>query len=526
MAPPGKKESAARHAFLVGAGIFLSRTVGLVRQRFINAAFGQEAVGDAIAAALRIPNMLQNLLGEGVLSASFIPVYARLLAEGDEEEANRVAGAIFALLALVASIVVLTGVLAAPYLTYAVASGYTGYRREMTILLVRILFPGLGMLVLSAWCLGILNSHRKFFLSYTAPVLWNLAIIATLVMFRGQPQQQLAITFAWGFVAGCALQFGVQVPVVLRVAKKLRPRLETTSAHVREVIRNFVPVLISRGVVQISAYIDVNIASALPIGAVAGLNNAQTLYLLPVSLFGMSISASELPAMSSALGSAAEVAERLRSRLNAGLRQIAFFVVPSAMAFLALGQVIVALLFQVRHFTAADAQYDWAILAGSAVGLMAQTLGRLYSSTYYALRDTRTPLRFAVIRVVLTTILGVVSALFLPRWIGIGLKWGAAGLTASAGIAGWVEFTLLRRELNRRIGATGVPGGLVARLWLAALAAAAVAWAVKLGIGGRHPLSGGVVVVGAYGVTYFAAAWLLRVEECATAVRRVLRFVR
>jgi putative peptidoglycan lipid II flippase len=216
----------------------------------------------------------------------------------------------------------------------------------------------------------------------------------------------------------------------------------------------------------------------------------------------------------------------LRARLNTGLRQIAFFIVPSAMAFLTLGGVIVALLFQVRRFTAADAQYDWAILAGSAVGLLAQTLGRLYSSTYYALRDTRTPLRFAVVRVILTTVLGFLCSIPLPHWLGIDPKWGAAGLTASAGVAGWVEFTLLRRGLNRRIGTSGVPAGLVARLWASALTAAAVAWTVKLGIGGQHPLSGGIAIVGAYGVTYFAAAWILRVEACGAVVRRLVRFVR
>jgi putative peptidoglycan lipid II flippase len=525
VAPPQKRESTGRHAFLVGAGILLSRLVGLVRQRFINRAFGQSNTADAIAAALRIPNLLQNLLGEGVLSASFIPVYARLLAEGDEEEADRVAGAIFGALALAASVIVLAGVLFAPYLIYAVAPGFAGPKRELTIWLVRILFPGLGMLVLSAWCLGILNSHRKFFLSYTAPVLWNLAIIATLIIFRAQPQEKLAITFAWGFVVGCALQFGVQVPVVLRLAPKLRFRFETHSANVREVIRNFIPVFVSRGVVQISAYVDTMLASMLGQGAVAGLANAQTLYLLPIGLFGMSVSAAELPAMSSALGSAAEVAAQLRSRLNAGLRQIAFFIVPSAMGFLSLGGVIVALLFQTGRFTAADAQYDWAILAGSAVGLLAQTLGRLYSSTYYALRDTRTPLRFAVVRVILTTGLGFLCSIPLPHWLGIDPRWGAVGLTASAGAAGWVEFTLLRRTLNRRIGSTGLPGGLVARLWLSALIAAAAAWAVKLAVGTRHPLAGGLAIVAAYGLAYFAAAWLLRIEECAAVVRRVGRMV-
>jgi putative peptidoglycan lipid II flippase len=258
-------------------------------------------------------------------------------------------------------------------------------------------------------------------------------------------------------------------------------------------------------------------------GAVAGLTNAQTLYLLPVSLFGMSVSAAELPAMSSALGDVAEVARHLRQRLDSGLRQIAFFIVPSAMAFLALGGVITAVLFQTGRFSAANSSYVWAILAGSAVGLLAQTLGRLYSSAYYALRDTRTPLRFAIVRVILTTGLGYLCAIPLPHWIGIDPKWGVAGLTASAGAAGWVEFSLLRRTLNARIGRTGLPGSLVARLWLAAAVAAAAGWGVKLALGAHHPLVFGLAVIATYGVIYLAAAWLLRVEECASLVRRLGR---
>ena len=109
-----------------------------------------------------------------MLSASFIPVYARLLAEGDEEEAGRVAGAVGAILALATSVLVLVGVLLTPYLIWVIAPGFEGAKRELTIRLVRILFPGAGLLVFSAWCLGILNSHRKFFLSYTAPVIWNV----------------------------------------------------------------------------------------------------------------------------------------------------------------------------------------------------------------------------------------------------------------------------------------------------------------------------------------------------------------
>jgi putative peptidoglycan lipid II flippase len=520
---PAQRERTGRHAFLVAAGILLSRLAGLIRQRVFSHYFGLSDAADAFNAAFRIPNFLQNLFGEGVLSASFIPVYSRLLAEGDEEESGRVAGAVGVILALVTSVLVLAGVLATPWLIDAIAPGFHGDKRDLTIRIVQILFPGAGLLVLSAWCLGILNSHRKFFLSYTAPVVWNAAMIATLVLFGREEQSALAVTLAWGSVVGSALQFGVQFPVVLRLARRLRPRIGAASAHVREVIRNFGPVFVSRGVVQISAYVDAWLASWLGRSAVSGLTSAQLLYTLPVSLFGMSISAAELPAMSSALGSDAEVAGFLRGRLNSGLRRIAFFIVPSAMAFLVLGDVITAALFETGRFGHADSIYVWGILAGSAVGLLASTLGRLYSSTYYALRDTRTPLRFAVIRVALTTGLGYLCALPLPRWIGIDPRWGVAGLTASAGIAGWVEFTLLRRALNRRIGGTGVPAGLVAKLWSSAVVAAAAGWAVKLAIPHADPIPAAAAILGTYGTAYFGMAWLLRVEECAEVVRRLRR---
>ena len=516
-------ERTGRHAFLVAAGILLSRIVGLLRQRIFGHYFGLSDVADAFAAAFRVPNFLQNLFGEGVLSASFIPVYARLLAEGDEEESGRVAGAVGAVLALAASVLVLAGVLAAPYLIWVIAPGFHGEKRELTVRLVRILFPGAGLLVFSAWCLGILNSHRRFFLSYTAPVIWNAAMIATLIVFGGTDLNALAVDLAWGSVIGSALQFGVQLPVVLRLCRRLRLHLDTRAAHVREVLRNFVPVFFSRGVVQISGYVDQVIASLVGAGAVTALTNSQSISTLPVSLFAMAISAAELPAMSSALGDAARVAAQLQVRLDAGLRRIAFFVMPSAVAFLAFGDVITGALFQTGKFTHDDSDYVWAILAGSAVGLLATTLGRLYSSTYYALRDTRTPLRYAVVRVSLTTVLGYLCAIPLPRWMGVDARWGMAGLTASAGVAGWVEFVLLRRTLNRRIGRTGLPVSLTAKLWSAAVLAASAGWAVKAVLGHHGPIRIAAAVLGAYGAVYFAASYLLRVEECRSTLRRLIR---
>jgi putative peptidoglycan lipid II flippase len=519
---PSRGGTSKRHAFLVGSGILLSRIAGLVRERVFAHYFGNSDAADAFKAAFRIPNFLQNLFGEGVLSASFIPVYAGLLARKEDEEAGRTAGAVASLLALTTSILVLIGVLATPYLFYLIAPGFHGEKRELTIRLVRILFPGAGLLVFSAWCLGVLNSHRRFFLSYTAPVIWNAAMIATLWGFgRHYAQYPLAGIVAWGSVVGSALQVGVQLPVVLRVLHGFRVSFSYQAENVKTVVRNFVPVFIGRGVVQISAYVDGLLASLLGTGAYSALSYAQTLYLLPVSLFGMAVSAAELPAMSGAIGDEKEVAEVLRGRLDAGLRQIAFFVLPSVVAFLVLGDVIVAAIYQTGRFTHADVIYVWGILAGATVGLLAQTLGRLYSSTYYALRDTRTPLRFAIVRVVLTTFLGYLCAILLPPMLGIEPRWGVAGLTISAGVSSWVEFTLLRRTLNRRIGTSGLSAEYLAKLWAAALAGAAVGWTIHHFLH-LSPILLAVLALGAYGTTYFAATFALGIAEARSLFGRAM----
>jgi putative peptidoglycan lipid II flippase len=506
----------------VASGIFLSRIFGFIRQRVLSHYLGLSDGNDALTAALKIPNFLQNLLGEGVLSASFIPVYARLRAEGREAESNQVANGIFGLLALVTAVVVLAGVLLAAPLTDALAPGFEGAKRELTVRLVRVLFPGAGLLVGSAWCLGVLNSHRRFLLSYAAPVVWNIAIIAALVLGgKTRDDALIATAAAIGAVVGSALQFAVQLPLVLKLLQGFRPRIETRSPGVRQVLVSFGPVLVGRGVVQISGFVDSILASLLGQGAVAALATAQLLSTLPVGLFGMSVSAAALPAMSSATGSDLEVAAALRDRVNGGLRRIAFFVVPSVAAFVAFGGIIVGALFQTGRFGSADTLYVWAILAGSSIGLLAATMARLYSSGFYALRDTRTPLRYALLRVALTTVLGYLCAVPLPPALGIDPRWGAVGLTASAGVAGWIEFALLRRALNRRIAESGLPTAVLVRLWTAAIVSALLGLGIQAVVPDVHPVLRGAAVLLPFGMAYLVVTRWLGLPEARGLMDRL-----
>ncbi|MDX2056609.1 MAG: murein biosynthesis integral membrane protein MurJ, partial [Gemmatimonadales bacterium] len=425
-------------------------------------------------------------------------------------------GAVAGLLAVTITAIVAVGVLATPQIVRLLVMGYDPARRDLTVSLVRILFPGIGLLVMSAWCLGILNSHRRFFLSYAAPVVWNVAIIATTLLAATRyADGDLVRWTAWGAVLGSALQFAVQLPVVWRLTGGVRWSLGRGLPAVGNVVRNFLPAATSRGVVQISAFADAMIASWLPKGALSALTNAQLLYTLPVSLFGMSIAAAELPALS-------ETAEResdatrsaaLRQRIERASRHVAFFVVPSVVAFLALGRLIAALVLQSGRFTEADSVWVWGTLAGATVGLLAATLGRLYSSAFFALRDTRTPLRYAVIRVGLGIALGIGAARWLPGVLDVDPKWGTAGLAAASGLAGWIEFLLLRRALVGRLGPIPADWGHLGRVWLAALLAAAVAWPVAARLPGHWVAELGVVAL--YGLLYLGGTVLLGVPTMA-----------
>ncbi len=521
------KPSAAAPALFVAAGILASRLAGFVRQRVFAHFFGVTDAADAFSVAFRIPNLLQNLLGEGVLSGSFIPVYASLRARGDDRERRAVASAVLWLLILGSAGVVLAGVSLAPVLVDLISPGFSGAKRDLTITLVRILYPGAGLLVWSAWCLGVLNSHGRFFLSYAAPVVWNAAMIVALIMRGpGQAVSSLAIELAWASVIGSTLVLALQLPSVLRLLGGLRATLGRSSDHVRTVVRNFGPAVLGRGVVQVSAYVDIAIASLIASGAAAILSYAQMLYLLPVSLFGISVTAAELPAMSSGRGSDEEIARHVRTRLVGGLERIAFFVVPSAVAFLALGDLLAAILYRGGRFGAAESAWVWRALGGAALGLIAATSGRLYASAFYALRDTRTPVRFALARVALSLAVGVLLALALPRAFDLHPLWGVAGLTVASSAGAWIEFALLRRALSRRVGSAETSTRSAGKLWLAAALAAAVAWLVRIALGGRGGLASAALVVLLYGAAYLLITWRFGFRQIAWAASRMARLRR
>ena len=495
----------------VAGGILVTRVLGYVRERVFAHYFGNGAAADAFRAALRIPNALRNLLGEGTLSASFIPVYARLN-EQNKDAARALAGAILGLLLLASGVLTVLGIAFAPAITALVAQGFDGPRRELTIVLVRILFPMTGLMVVSAWCLGILNTHRRFFLPYAAPALWNIAGIAAMVgaaaWLKGEGLYGLALALAWGTVAGSVLQIAIQLPACWRLLQGVPIRASLAPEGVRSVITAWVPLVVGAGVAQISGLVDTFLGSYTGVGGLASIGYAQLVQVLPISLFGVAVTAVALPDLSrDALAERAN--DQLRARIGVGFRRIAYFVIPSAFAFVTLGPPIIGLLFQTGRFDADDTLLVGGVLAAYGIGLLGQSSVKLFASGFYALRDTRTPVRIAIVSLVVS---GLLSWLLMRRF-------GPAGIALGSSVGGTLNTVLNLRGLDRRIGAVLQRSdwralGLVV---IAALIAAAAAFGADQLVAAWQPIPRGIVVLGIFGVAYGALTLALRHPDAIRA---------
>ncbi len=464
----------ARSAARVGAGILFTRLLGFVRERIFAHYFGIGPTADAFRAALKIPNVIRNLLGEGTLSASFIPVYAGLLERKEEEAAGRLAGTIATLILLITAAALVLGILLAPAITSIAAPGFTGPKRDLTIILVRIMFPMSGFMICSAWCLGILNTHRRFFLSYAAPAAWNIAQIAVLLGLGGYLLgRDLVVALAWGALAGAVAQLAVQLPSTVRLLHKLELSTDFRMTELRTVISAWVPVIFGAGVYQISGIVETQLASLLGEGAVANLGYANLLTILPISLFGISVAAAALPEMSR--DAAVDQHAALRVRIVQGADRVWFYVVPSAFAFALLGRFAVGALFQTGEFGPEETARVSAVLAAYAIGLPALASVKLFASGHYAVGDTRTPVKIAALSIAVSA----TAAVLLMRTLG------PPGIALGSSIGAYVNVMLNYRSLAAKLELFKVERtpnrflAILAGAGIASLASAGVARAVE-----------------------------------------------
>ncbi len=551
------KGSRSNRAIVVALGIMASRVLGLIRWSLTARYFGSGAHADVLRAAFQAPNALQNLLGEGTMSAAFIPVYSKMLEEGRPEAAGRFAGSILGLL----TAVVCTGVLLGIWLAHPICSilfrGFVADAAEvaigvrevdrllLSVDMVRVAFPMAGILVLSSWALGVLNSHRRFLMPYFAPVLWNVTIIGALLgvgsligltpgdlggeadtsILPEELTRLLTAVFAGGLVGGL-FQFLFQLPSVFSVLKGFRFSLSTSVAGVREALNAVVPALAGRGIAQLSAYLDILLATLLMEGAVASIGYAQVVYILPISLFGLSVAAAELPELAR-IGK--NSLPRMAERINAGLRQGLFLAIPTALGYMALGYVIIGAIYRGGLFGVDDNWLAYFILATYSSGLLATISSRLLQNGFWALGDTRTPARMAMIRAVIALVVAI-PAMFAFDRLSVSLitgsetstlYLGAIGLALGSAVASWFEWWLLGRVLKRRLGKTFIPWrdvGAMVLLVIAALVPSGILWYF---LQSWQPIWLGITVTAVFAATYLLLAHLRRRPELSAWLGRL-----
>ncbi len=502
----GKRRLGGANA--VAAGIFLSRIAGIVRTVILGAVVGVGTPLDAFAFAMRLPNLLQNLLGEGSLSASFIPVYAKLVEDGEEERAGRLAGTVLTLLVLVTGLIVLVSVLAAEPII-ALVTSWEGdpSRFDLTVRLFRITTVGIGFLVVSAWCLGVLNSHRRFFLSYVSPVAWNAAQITVLILAAVLVWTDLdtVVALAWAVVGGGILQTAVQLRTTRSLVPNLRLGLRQDS-DVKDVVGRFIPAVGARGVIQFSSFIDQFLLAAIVVKAVGLYALALPLYITPISLFGFSVAASELAEMSRS----SDRLDALAARLTPALRRVLLPAGFITVAYIAAAPVFVDALYGWpsrlldRSIGASDILVLGYLLMAMALGLPAAMTARVTQNTLYSIGDVKGPARIAVIRVAISAVLSVVLMLQLDWLTFDGIQvvrfdnfphWppfervpearrlqdnvdqkiphlGVVGLGLASAVAAWVEWALLRARLRSKLGRRGAQA--VSSRWLRQITGASV----------------------------------------------------
>jgi putative peptidoglycan lipid II flippase len=514
-APAKRQAREARSATVVAAAILVSKLVGLVRQRIVAHFFGTELVADVIAAAFRVGNLAQNLLGEGTLSASFIPIYAKLRGEGKDDEAVAFARSALGLLMAVVLILSALGVALAPWLAILVAAGFDENKRAMTADLVRIVFPMTGLLVLCAWALGVLNAHRRFFVPYVAPVIWSAGQIGALLVAGGwlaHSGEPLARILAYGALGGAALELAWLLYKARPYIGLLRPAFDARSRHVREAAKRLPSVLLGRGVIQISGLVDTLLVSFLGTGATAVFVYAQTLYLLPMSVIGTGEAAVSLPEMARDSAQADEATRHrlIRERLGATMTRIVTLAVPAVAVLVIFAPELITLLLRTGRFDADSTARVADALRVYGVALIGNASGRMFAVTFFALGEPRLPGRLAVVRVVVSTLLAL-------WWMG---PFGVVGVVLGAATAGWLEALLLGFALRRRLGGLGLGALPAGRLLALAALTAGVPYAIArlVPFDWQADALGSLALLAVTGAAFAAGATLLRLID----LRRLL----
>lgn len=517
---PHHPRSIVRSAGIMGLATGVSRLLGFARDWLIAVTYGTSLPAQAFVVAFRIPNLFRDLVAEGAANAAFVPVFSRVRAREGERSWRALAQAIWGRLVAGFLVACLVGVLAAPALVWVVAPGFRADPElwRLTVALTRILFPFMGIVGIAAFFMGLLNSIHHFALPSIGPALFNVGMIAGLLLWTPEGKG-----LAWGVIVGGALQVLIQVPAVRAAGVRLRP---TMASHpgVRQIGRMMVPRIAGNAVHQASILVDTIFASFSHLvgsGGVAALYFATRFLHLPLGIFGISLAQAALPTM--AAQAASEDLRAVRRTFAVALRTSLMIAIPSTVGLIVLGRPIIQTLLEHGEFTAQATHMTTRALQWYALGLASLCAVKVMTNVLYAFHDTWTPVVSAGIAVAINA--GLNAALIRP----MGLSGLALATSLAATWNGWHLYGAVRRRL-------GPPpkelGGAIARMLAASLAmglAARWIWAVgpaRLGAAGPATVAWLFFTILLAMVVLAAASLLLRIEEAHRALEWFLSWRR
>ncbi len=463
---------------LVGGMTLLSRILGFARDMVLARYFGAGMVMDAFLVAFKIPNFMRRTFGEGAFNNAFVPVISEYKTTREHEEVRELADRVAGTLGLVLLVITVFGVIAAPVLVWMFAAGFSDHQSqyELTVSMVRVTFPYLMFISLTAFAGGILNTYGKFGVPAFTPVLLNVVMIAAAIWMA--PHFAIpGMALAWGvFIAG-VLQLLFQLPFLLRLKFLPRPKLAHGHEAVKRIMKLMLPALFGSSVTQINMVVDTLIASFLATGSISWLYYSDRLMEFPLGVFSIALGTVILPNMAQHF--AAKSDSGFSATLDWALRLTAVVVAPAAVGLLCLAGPVLVTLFHYGHFNTLDARMASASLSAYAFGLLGFTLVKVCAPGFYARQDTRTPVRIGVISVIANILLNIMITI---PWAMSGMRAPHAGLALATSLAAFINAWLLYRGL-RRLGVYTPAAGWRPLLWRVLVANLVMGGLLWLGAG-------------------------------------------
>jgi putative peptidoglycan lipid II flippase len=462
-APPpvaGAGRAVARAAAVVSAATLASRVLGFLRDLLVARAFGASVATDAFFVAFRLPNLLRRLVAEGAVSSAFIPVFTEYVTTRSRADTLRMLRVVGGVMLLILGSLTLLGILAAPWIVRIMAPGFFANPAvgELTVRMARLMFPYLIFVGLAALVMGVLNAHRHFLLPALSPVALNVGIIVGAVVFAPRlPEPVMGLGL--GVLLGGAGQLALQLPWLGARRLLVTPRIEFGHPAVRRILSLMAPVVVGQSATHIGMVINTIIASFLARGSVSYLYYADRLIEFPLGVFGVAIATAVLPTLSEQ--AARRDRQALRETLSFSLRLATFVSMPAAVGLFVLSRPIVRVLYERGHFGPAETAGTAAAVAMYALGIVGSTTAKISAQAFFALGDTRTPVKVSVGAMAFNC--AVAATLARPL--------GHVGLALAVAVATTVNAIVLTILLRRRLPGPPVAGAR--RAWLRTTAVSA-----------------------------------------------------